>query len=322
VDGSNDANAREEESSMDRLADVEHPSEAQLLDVLYEMLAQGSPAHEGGLARADVERFLHEHARAPKPRAELLRFFDVHGLPTEASELSADRELGALARGLQRERSSRAPSLPPPALAAVPAAEGDTGDDVGQSSDPDASSAKQRGETGTARVDPLLARGAARVDPLLARGAARVDEVEDEATSPRARRPGRPARGADVLRAVLLLMGAALIGMGFAFHLSLRRADGLAAALIEAHTAQREAERALRGERERSAQLRAELAESERAWQDALALRDQKLLAAERARESSAARYAAENRVLERVFGPRFGVAHAQMRKVGVPPPF
>ena len=53
------------------------PSESQLLDVLYEVLAQGVPP-KSRLSVAEVERFLHEHARSRKSEAEMLEFFRKH----------------------------------------------------------------------------------------------------------------------------------------------------------------------------------------------------------------------------------------------------
>jgi hypothetical protein len=78
-------------------------SEAELLDVLYEVLAQGVPAGSK-ITSADVERFLHEHARSRKSTAEMLAFFEQHGLPTSAGEYGANPELAQLASGLHRER--------------------------------------------------------------------------------------------------------------------------------------------------------------------------------------------------------------------------
>jgi hypothetical protein len=79
------------------------PTESQLLDVLYEVLAQGVPA-KGSLTSGEVERFLHEHARSKKSVAEMLEFFQKHELPTDASEYGCDPELRELASGLHRER--------------------------------------------------------------------------------------------------------------------------------------------------------------------------------------------------------------------------
>jgi hypothetical protein len=79
------------------------PTESQLLDVLYEVLAQGVPA-KGSLTTEQVERFLHEHARSKKTVGEMLEFFGKHELPTDASAYGCDPELRELASGLHRER--------------------------------------------------------------------------------------------------------------------------------------------------------------------------------------------------------------------------
>lgn len=87
------------------------PSEEQLLDVLYEVLATG-PAPRSTLTRETVERFLHEHARKAKPISEMVAFFREHGLPLmQPEEYGSDAELRELASGLQRERSSMVPGL-------------------------------------------------------------------------------------------------------------------------------------------------------------------------------------------------------------------
>ncbi len=78
-------------------------SEAELLDVLYEVLAQGVPPGSK-ITSADVERFLHEHARCRKSMPEMLAFFEQHGLSTKAGDYGADPELSQLASGLHRER--------------------------------------------------------------------------------------------------------------------------------------------------------------------------------------------------------------------------
>jgi hypothetical protein len=100
------------------------PSEDDLLDVLYEVLAQGVPPRSS-LSREEVERFLHEHARERKSLAEMIRFFERHGLPTHASLYGADHALRELASGLQKEHGSLAPGFlaaeqaPPPVASAT-----------------------------------------------------------------------------------------------------------------------------------------------------------------------------------------------------------
>lgn len=87
------------------------PSEEQLLDVLYEVLATG-PVPKSKLTREQVERFLHEHARKAKPISEIVSFFKEHDLPlVKPDEYGSDAELRELASGLQRDRSSLVPGL-------------------------------------------------------------------------------------------------------------------------------------------------------------------------------------------------------------------
>ncbi|MDB4986488.1 MAG: hypothetical protein JWN04_1666, partial [Myxococcaceae bacterium] len=88
------------------------PTEEQLLDVLYEVLVQGVPPRST-LTREQVEQFLHQHARQTKPLGEMLAFFEQHGLPTDPGAYGADRELGELASGLQKERNSLLPGFGP-----------------------------------------------------------------------------------------------------------------------------------------------------------------------------------------------------------------
>jgi hypothetical protein len=78
-------------------------TEEQLLDVLYEIMAQGVDPVPG-LSVGDVEGFLHEHARQKKDLGELLLFFECHGLPQDPAAYATDSELGELAHGLRRAR--------------------------------------------------------------------------------------------------------------------------------------------------------------------------------------------------------------------------
>lgn len=119
---SRDGNVGSSERSLGA-ADVLAPtaSEEELLDVLYEVLAQGVPPRSS-LTREEVERFLHEHAREPKPLGEMVRFFERHALPTQASAYGADQALGELADGLQKERASFAPGFLPAVEVAPPPA--------------------------------------------------------------------------------------------------------------------------------------------------------------------------------------------------------
>ncbi len=90
-------------SAREQISVRPEPSEAQLLDVLYEVLAQGVPA-KGALRKEDVERFLHEHARNKKSVPQMLEFFVKFKLPLSASDYGADPELGELASGLSKDR--------------------------------------------------------------------------------------------------------------------------------------------------------------------------------------------------------------------------
>lgn len=99
------------ELAREQPAETPAPTEVQLLDVLYEVLAQGVPP-KGTLRTEDVERFLHEHARTKKSVAEILQFFAQHNLPTQASLYGADPELGELASGLHKDRAPLAPYSP------------------------------------------------------------------------------------------------------------------------------------------------------------------------------------------------------------------
>lgn len=57
------------------------PTEQQLEDALYDILAVGvDPTAEPRSLEA-VQRFVHEHARSRRTHAELLAFFERHGLP-------------------------------------------------------------------------------------------------------------------------------------------------------------------------------------------------------------------------------------------------
>lgn len=95
--------AAEKEREEDHEHEEPAPSEAQLLDVLYEVLAQGT-APGSDLTTEMVEAFLHEHARAKKPLSELLAFFEKHKLPTDPSAYGCDLALRELASGLSTNR--------------------------------------------------------------------------------------------------------------------------------------------------------------------------------------------------------------------------
>lgn len=96
------------EAVRDLPSDEREKSEAELLDVLYEVLAHGVPAGSE-LTTAEVERFLHEHARSKKSVDEMLAFFRRYNLPTDAQAYGADPELRSLASGLHQNRGPMSP---------------------------------------------------------------------------------------------------------------------------------------------------------------------------------------------------------------------
>jgi hypothetical protein len=53
-------------------------------DVLYDILATGIDPEQNDVASAEIERFLHEHARSPKSLLEFRVFFAKHGLSVRA----------------------------------------------------------------------------------------------------------------------------------------------------------------------------------------------------------------------------------------------
>lgn len=275
------------ERERDRVAP--YPSEAQLLDVLYEVLAQGLPApadvQDGALSRADVERFLHEHARTPKPREELLRFLSVHGLPVEPSEVSADHELALLARGLQR--AQRSASLPAPMLPVV------------LDEDDDASGDEVENEA----TSPRLVAPAFLAQPLPAIG---VRSLRTIRRLPRA----------------WIALCAVVLGLAVVLLLSHLHAERLAARLATAQAGRRFAEQRESHLRAEVQRLRSELAARGRERDDATAQLRAELAARDQAYAVAAARYAAETSALEHAFGPRHRLARRQLAKVGVLPPF
>ena len=200
------------------------PTESQLLDVLYEVLAQGVPP-KGRLTVEDVERFLHEHARAKKSVAEMLTFFEKHGLPTEASAYGADPMLGALANGLHKERGPISATF---SLGEMPETQ------------PPAS------ESGTPR----------RIEPVV--------PLEDTAPRarvvPEAAAPVPPKRGFSLLGAVSL--GCVVI-LGGALFATFRHAQDLSLQLNQARMQQRTTDQALTTLEQRAETLKGFLERSE-----------------------------------------------------------
>src|SRR5712671_6118944 len=56
-------------------------------DVLYDILATGIDPEQSDAPSAEIERFLHEHARAPKTLDEFRAFFAEHGLSVRTRPL-------------------------------------------------------------------------------------------------------------------------------------------------------------------------------------------------------------------------------------------
>lgn len=78
---------------------AEKPSDAELLDILYEILADDT-GEDHGVSVATVEAFLHEHARDPKAAGSLAAFFDEHELSTDPSDYGQDPALKAVPSGV------------------------------------------------------------------------------------------------------------------------------------------------------------------------------------------------------------------------------
>ena len=198
-------------------------SESQLLDVLYEILAQGGDA-QGELTAGDIEAFLHEHARAPKSTAEMLAFFERFELSTDPQMYGADPELGEMASGLHRERgpSSSVFSLD------------DAMADVGATEEP---------ITGS----HAIARSATKPEPSFAPMTVMT-------------LPPSPATAPLWLRASVGVLAMCLVG---AAAFSYTRAQDLEERLGQARLQQRSTDAALTALEQRAAQLQGALRESE-----------------------------------------------------------
>jgi hypothetical protein len=267
-----------------------------LLDVLYEVLAQGVPPRSS-LSREEVERFLHQHARERKPIGEMLAFFERHGLPVDAGEYGADRELRALASGLQKERGSliagfgpshelvqpTAPTTePPPApvTSAVVVPAGDTG----------SFSALSVG-AGTHDTQASATVAIASVAP-----------VEDESTG---RRPhlhataARPTPSSKLRWLALVAAVLALALLGSVFVVNQQRASELEQRLDQARMQQRSTDDALTKLEQRAETLQGALEQSEQEHRQE-ATRLQTNLEAEKQQRAT------EEMAVERMLGPRY----------------
>jgi len=273
------------------------PSEDQLLDVLYEVLAQGVPPRSK-LTREEVERFLHQHARDRKPVSDFVAFFERYGLPIDALEYGADRELRELASGLQKERSSLIPGFGPSAEVPQPVAPL-SASDFGVPGDPRA--------TLTApafAVPPLVAAPL----PLTAPSAATdVTQVEGEATGKRTF-PSAPATEVAPAAAAskgtrwYLIAAAVLLALGLiaaAFAINEQRAKELEQRLDQARMQQRSTDEALTKLEQRAQSLQGDLSKNEADRRVEAALLESKLAAEKQQRAS-------EEQAVERVLGPRY----------------
>lgn len=293
-DGTSTADAASIRSRADQRASPSSPSEDDLLDVLYEVLAQGVPPRSS-LSREEVERFLHQHARERKPIAEMLAFFDRHGLPVDAGDYGADRELRALASGLQKERGSliagfgpshelvqpTAPTTEPPPAPVTAALVG------------------QPGDTGSfAAVTPDFARsseGAPRAVPSSA-------PIEDESTGRRLQlhttsvTPTAPSK----LRWLALVAAVlALALLGSVFVVNQQRAHELEQRLDQARMQQRSTDDALTKLEQRAETLQGALEQSEQEHRQE-ATRLQTNLEAEKQQRAT------EEMAVEKMLGPRY----------------
>jgi hypothetical protein len=244
------------------------PSEEQLLDVLYEMLAQGVPPRST-LTQEQVERFLHQHARETKPVTEMLAFFEAHGLPTDAGAYGADRELGELASGLQKERNSLQPGFGPVETAAEPAG-------LAQALPPASA--------------PQFAPGAPPARAFV------VPVLENEPTGRRTQPVAPPAKGSGWLGVlVAALVSAALVALG----LNYQRATSLEQRLDQARMQQRSTDAALTKLEQRAESLQGALKQSEQE-------RQQQTSQLQTTLEQQAKRRANEELAIERMLGLRY----------------
>ena len=246
------------------------PSEEQLLDVLYEVLAQGIPARST-LTQAEVETFLHQHARQTKPVAEMLAFFERHGLPTDASAYGSDRELVELASGLQKEHHSMlagfgpmdaAPEPPtvPPGVVVAP-------------------------QPLTPSVAPLTMRA-----PLIP---AQDGELTGRHTAAVVVPAPRSLRWLGIVAAVLTIASVVT------FALSYQRASSLEQRLDQARMQQRSTDAALTKLEQRAESLQGALKQSEQE-------RHQQTWEFQTTLEEQAQRRATEELAIERVLGARY----------------
>jgi hypothetical protein len=247
------------------------PSEEQLLDVLYEVLAQGVPPRSS-LTREELERFLHEHAREAKPISEMLQFFELHSLPVDANEYGADRELGELASGLQKERSSLVPNY--------------LGAELPQMAVP------------LPAVSATITAGHPRVESssTLLSAASIPSEASRTGRRPAIVLAPPPSHRVRWLAAAVLVAG---LGLTAALVVSHERASQLETRLEQARAEQRGTDEALKKIEERAASLQGALKQSEEERRAAASRLETELAEEAKKRET-------EQLTLERLLGPRY----------------
>lgn len=85
------------------------PEVAAMQDVLYDILANGMDPDRADVPTQEVERFLFEHARAPKSRDEFRAFFAAHALSLTTSRAEAGLVLPPIERSPERDMPARLP---------------------------------------------------------------------------------------------------------------------------------------------------------------------------------------------------------------------
>ncbi len=96
-------------------------------DVLYDLLALGVDPDQQDVPSAQIESFLHEHARAPKGREEFLSFFATHGLSLRTSMAYAATEVRLPPLARAEEEPAASVSFPQAHALAEPEPEPATG---------------------------------------------------------------------------------------------------------------------------------------------------------------------------------------------------
>jgi hypothetical protein len=303
-----------EEADKETTEDVAGPSEAQLLDVLYEVLAQGAQPLGSKTVEA-IQQFLHQHARSRKPLPEILAFFTQHGLPTDATAYGADPALSELAAGFLRER---------PPISASFALDGSV---AGSGSGTHVASLPPVAVPPLAPLVPPSAPGGAAASVTQQVATVELDVIEGEHTSPRSmvvpaladRTQGLAQEQAALRSPAVWVAGVSVVSacvLGLLALSSHKDAAKLEQKLNEARLQQRTTDVALTSLEQRAETLKAALDQSEAARRN-LTVRFDDFVAKE------AQARAAESTALERVLGRRFEVARdralAESLRTGAP---